>query len=105
ELVVEELFGPMGSFERFSDETESIHKANATAYGLAASVHTSNLDCAIRTSRAIRAGTVWLNCHSRLFAEGETGGYGQSGLGRLHGPEGLNDFLETKHIYMEQGTV
>ena len=41
----------------------------------------------------------------RLLAEAETGGYGQSGLGRLHGPEGLNDFLETKHIYMEQGLV
>lgn len=105
DLVQEELFGPIVSIERFSDEAEAIHKANATAYGLAASVHTTNLDCAMRTSRAIRAGTVWLNCHSRLFAEGETGGYGQSGLGRLHGPEGLNDFLETKHIYMEQGTV
>lgn len=48
---------------------------------------------------------LWLNCPGRLFAEGETGGYRQSGLGRLHGPEGLNDFLETKHIYLEQGIV
>ncbi|WP_323034502.1 aldehyde dehydrogenase family protein [Pararhodobacter sp.] len=61
------------------------------------------MERAMRLSRAIRAGTVWLNCHSRLFPEGETGGYGQSGLGRLHGIEGLSDFLETKHIYIEQG--
>jgi acyl-CoA reductase-like NAD-dependent aldehyde dehydrogenase len=41
----------------------------------------------------------------RLAAEAETGGYGQSGLGRLHGPEGLHDFMETKHIYLEQGMI
>jgi acyl-CoA reductase-like NAD-dependent aldehyde dehydrogenase len=105
DLVQEELLGPIVSIERFADEAEAVHMANATAYGLAASVHTRDLERAMRVSRAIRAGTVWLNCHSRLFAEGETGGYGQSGLGRLHGVEGLNDFLETKHIYMEQGTL
>jgi len=105
DLVQEELFGPLVSVERFADEAEAVQMANATVYGLAASVHTRDLERAMRVSRAIRAGTVWLNCHSRLFAEGETGGYGQSGLGRLHGVEGLNDFLETKHIYMEQGIV
>lgn len=105
DLVQEELFGPIVSIERFTTEAEAVQMANATVYGLAASVHTRDLNRAMRISRAIRAGTVWLNCHSRLFPEGETGGYGQSGLGRLHGIEGLNDFLETKHIYMEQGTV
>jgi acyl-CoA reductase-like NAD-dependent aldehyde dehydrogenase len=44
---------------------------------------------------------VWLNAHNRLFAEAETGGYKQSGFGRLRGLEGLNDFLETKHIFSE----
>ncbi len=102
-LVQEELFGPVVSVETFEDEAEAIAKANATRYGLAASVFTRDLNRAMRASRAIRAGTVWLNAHTRLFAEGETGGYGQSGLGRLHGPEGLADFLETKHIYLEQG--
>ena len=80
-------------------------KANATEYGLAASVFTRDLNRAMRMSRAVRAGTVWLNCHGRLFAEGETGGYRQSGLGRLHGVEGLNDFLETKHVYLEAGAI
>ena len=105
ELVQEELFGPIVSIETFGDEAEAVHKANASRYGLAASVFTRDLARATRTSRAIRSGTVWLNCHGRLFAEGETGGYGQSGLGRLHGPEGLDDFLETKHVYLEAGRI
>ncbi|MFV0245497.1 MAG: aldehyde dehydrogenase family protein [Qingshengfaniella sp.] len=104
-LVQEELFGPIVSVETFADEAEAVAKANATRYGLAASLHTNDLGRATRISRALRTGTVWLNCHGRLFAEGETGGYRQSGLGRLHGPEGLNDFLETKHIYLEQGVI
>lgn len=105
DLVQEELFGPIVSLETFGDEAEAVHKANATRYGLAASVFTRDLARATRVSRAIRAGTVWLNCHTRLLVEGETGGYRQSGLGRLHGAEGLNDFLETKHVYFEAGTV
>ncbi len=104
-LVQDELFGPIVSIETFADEAEALAKANATAYGLAASVFTRDLNRAMRMSRGIRAGTVWLNSHTRLFAEGETGGYGQSGLGRLHGTEGLYDFMETKHIYLEQGMI
>ena len=104
-LVQEELFGPIVSLETFSDEGEAVTKANATCYGLAASVFTTDLSRAMRMSRAIRAGTVWLNSHMRLAAEAETGGFGQSGLGRLHGPEGLHDFMETKHIYLEQGMI
>ncbi len=105
DLVQEELFGPIVSIETFGDEAEAVAKANATSYGLAASVFSRDVNRVMRVSRAIRAGTVWLNCHSRLFAEGETGGYRQSGLGRLHGIEGLNDFLETKHVYLEAGTT
>jgi acyl-CoA reductase-like NAD-dependent aldehyde dehydrogenase len=52
-------------------------------------------------SRPLATGTVWINSYNRLFAEAETGGYRESGIGRLHGLEGLNDFLQTKHIYYE----
>ena len=105
EFVQEELFGPVVTLETFGAEAEAVAKANATRYGLAASVFTRDLARATRVSRAIRAGTVWLNCHGRLLAEGETGGYKHSGLGRLHGVEGLNDFLETKHVYLEAETT
>ena len=102
-LVQEELFGPMSSLEVFQSEEEAITKANATKYGLAASVYTNNLNRSMRLGRKLQFGTVWLNCHNRLFAEAETGGYKQSGIGRLHGVEALNDFMETKHIYLESG--
>ena len=55
----------------------------------------------MRVSRKLKFGTVWLNCHNRLLAEVETGGYRESGIGRLHGIEAMNDFLETKHVYYE----
>lgn len=101
DLIQDELFGPLLVLERFGGDGEAVMRANATRYGLAASVWTRDLARAQSVARALRFGTVWLNCHNRLFAEAETGGYKQSGYGRLHGLEGLNDFLETKHIYSE----
>ena len=101
DLVQNELFGPIVSLERFSTETEAIEKSNATRFGLAASVYTRDLNTAMRMGRKLKFGTVWLNAHNRLLAEVETGGYRESGVGRLHGVEAMNDFLETKHIYYE----
>ena len=101
DLVQEELFGPIVSLERFATEEEAVEKSNATRFGLAASVHTNDLNVSMRMGRRLRFGTVWLNCHNRLLAEVETGGYRESGIGRLHGIEAMNDFLETKHIYCE----
>ena len=101
DLVQDELFGPIVSLERFSDEADALAKANATRFGLAASVYTRDLDISMRMARKLKFGTVWLNSHNRLLAEVETGGYGESGIGRLHGIEAMNDFLETKHIYDE----
>ncbi len=104
-LVQEELFAPICMLERVSDEEEAVISANATRYGLSASVHSQDHARTRRVARALKAGTVWINCHNRLFAEAETGGYRESGLGRLHGLEGLSDFMETKHIYAEYGQV
>ncbi|MFV2002787.1 MAG: aldehyde dehydrogenase family protein, partial [Paracoccaceae bacterium] len=104
-LVQNELFSPIGLVERFASEEQAVHSANDTRYGLSASVFTSDEARSKRMARALKSGTVWINCHNRLFAEAETGGYKQSGLGRLHGLEGLSDFMETKHVYSEFGRI
>jgi betaine-aldehyde dehydrogenase len=104
-FVQEEFFGPVMNLERFASDTEAISKANATRYGLAASVWTSDLARAHRIARKLRSGTVWINDHNRLAPEAETGGFRESGFGRLHGIEGLNEFLSTKHIWQAHGQL
>jgi acyl-CoA reductase-like NAD-dependent aldehyde dehydrogenase len=101
----EEIFGPFVVLEKFEDEKEAVARANHTVFGLSASVWTGDGDRAMRLARALRNGTVWINDHNRLFAEAETGGYRRSGIGRLHGYEGLVDFLETKSIYRNAGMI
>ena len=100
-LVQEELFAPFLNIETFTEPEEAVERANATRYGLSASVYSEGLRTAKSAARAVKAGTVWLNCHNRLMVEAETGGYRESGLGRLHGLEGLAPFMETKHIYSQ----
>jgi betaine-aldehyde dehydrogenase len=101
----DEIFGPFLVLEKFDDEQQAVTMANNTLYGLAASVWTADGDRAMRVARALRNGTVRINDHNRLFAEAETGGYRHSGIGRLHGYEGLADFLETKHIFRSAGVL
>ncbi|TPQ33058.1 aldehyde dehydrogenase family protein [Cupriavidus pinatubonensis] len=99
----EEIFGPFATLETFATEDEALAKANNTVFGLSASVWTQQGERAMRLARALRNGTVWVNDHNRLFAEAETGGYRQSGLGRLHGYDALADFTELKHICIQAG--
>lgn len=101
-LVQNELFGPVMVIERFRDEDDAVHRANATRYGLAASVWTGDAGRARRVASRLRSGSVWINAHNKLYAEIETGGERDSGYGRLHGVEGMNDFLVTKHVYQSQ---
>jgi betaine-aldehyde dehydrogenase len=104
-FVQEEIFGPFVVLERFEDEKDAVARANHSVFGLSASVWTLDGDRGMRVARALRNGTVWINDHNRLFAEAETGGFRRSGIGRLHGYEGLGDFLETKHVYRSAGLV
>lgn len=101
DFIQNELFGPLLVIERFNGEEEAVSRANATRFGLAASVWSTDAKKSRRIAAQLRSGTVWSNCHNRLFAEAETGGFRDSGYGRLHGVEGLNDFLQTKHFYFE----
>lgn len=100
-FIQDELFGPLLVLERFADEQEAIERANATRYSLASSVWTQDLFLARRVASKLNFGNVWCNTHNRLFAEAETGGYGDSGYGKLHGLEGMFDFMRTKHFYFE----
>lgn len=102
-LLDDEVFGPVMSVQTFTDEDEALAKANASRFGLAASVWTRDQRRAERTASALESGTVWINTHLRLFPEIETGGYGESGIGRLHGVEGLEAFLQTKAVTWELG--
>ena len=101
DFIQKELFGPLLVIERFTQEDEVVMRANATRFGLAASVWSTDAKKIRRIAAQLRSGTVWSNSHNRLFAEAETGGFRDSGYGRLHGAEGLNDFLQTKHFYFE----
>ncbi len=101
DFVQKELFGPLLSLERFSSEDEAVQRSNATRFGLGASVWSRDMTKVRRIAGRLRSGTVWSNTHNRLFAEAEVGGFRDSGYGRLHGAEGLNDFLQTKHFYYE----
>jgi betaine-aldehyde dehydrogenase len=101
DFIQKELFGPLLVIERFQNEDEAVSRANATRFGLAASVWSTDAKKSRRIAAQLRSGTVWSNSHNRLFAEAETGGFRDSGYGRLHGAEGLNDFLQTKHFYFE----
>jgi len=98
-LVQQELFGPVVTFEVFATEEEAVTRANATDYGLAASVWTTDGARSLRVSTALDVGTVWTNDWAQIFDQFEEGGYKRSGLGRLNGPGGLAEFQEVKHIY------
>jgi acyl-CoA reductase-like NAD-dependent aldehyde dehydrogenase len=97
-LYTGEVFGPVLALDSFADEAEAITKANDTRFGLAASVWSADLRASKRVANRLQSGTVWINSHGRTFAEIETGGYKESGIGRLHGVEGLAEFLQTKHV-------
>lgn len=98
-IIQQEIFGPVATFETFTDEADAIARANATEYGLAASVWTRDGARALRVSQQIEAGTVWTNAWAQIFDQFEEGGYKKSGVGRLNGPGGLAEFQEVKHIY------
>lgn len=99
-VAYEEIFGPVVSVLTFSTEEEAIALANSTEYGLAASVFTHDLDCAHRMARAVRAGTVSINCYSEGDVTTPFGGYKNSGFGgRDKGMEALDQYTELKTIW------
>jgi len=96
----EEVFGPVVTVTRFSDEAEAIAIANDTPYGLSGSIWTGNVGRAIRVSRAVETGNLSVNSHSSVRYWTPFGGFKQSGLGRELGPDALDAFTETKNVFI-----
>ena len=97
-IAREEIFGPVATFVRFDDEAEAIALANASEYGLAASVWSTNVGRANRVARAIRSGSVAINTPYAVFPGVPFGGYKQSGYGRELGMETMRLYTETKSV-------
>jgi len=99
-IAREEIFGPVASVIPFDGEADAIRIANDTPYGLAAAVWTRDIYKAFRVVRSLRAGIVWVNHMQPTYVEAPWGGYKQSGFGRELGPWGLEEYLETKQVFV-----
>jgi succinate-semialdehyde dehydrogenase / glutarate-semialdehyde dehydrogenase len=98
ELLREEIFGPVAPVKGFSDEDEAIAAANDTEFGLVAYVYTSDLKRALRVVEKLETGMVGLNQGLVSNPAAPFGGIKQSGFGREGGPEGIEEYLETKYV-------
>ena len=99
-IAREEIFGPVASVIPFDGEGEAIRIANDTPYGLAGAVWTRDIYKAFRVVKALRAGIVWVNHMQPTYVEAPWGGYKQSGFGRELGPWGMEEYLETKQVFV-----
>jgi acyl-CoA reductase-like NAD-dependent aldehyde dehydrogenase len=99
-IAREEVFGPVLSIIGFEDEAEAIRLANDTVYGLAAGVWTENIGRAVRMSKELRAGTVWVNTYRAVSYMMPFGGMKHSGIGRESGVESIRHYLETKSTWI-----
>ena len=99
-LLHEEIFGPVAPVVAFDGEDEAIRAANDTEYGLVAYVYTRDIKRAFRVCERLETGMVGLNQGMVSNAAAPFGGVKQSGFGREGGPEGIEEYLETKYVAM-----
>jgi aldehyde dehydrogenase (NAD+) len=100
-VAQEEIFGPVLSVIPFDEEEEAIAIGNDTRYGLAAGIWTTNLSRALRVSKAIRAGQIWVNTYRAVAAQSPFGGFKESGFGRERGEAALDEFTATKNVMID----
>jgi betaine-aldehyde dehydrogenase len=97
-IIQQETFGPVQTLQVFGSEDEAISLANNNEYGLAACIWSRDVDRPMRVARQLDAGTIFINDWANMAVELEEGGFKSSGLGRLGGAAGIDDFLEYKTI-------
>ncbi|KAF9873938.1 Aldehyde dehydrogenase [Colletotrichum karsti] len=103
QIMREEIFGPVVAISKFSTEEEVLELANDSSYGLAAAVHTSDYARAIRMTNALQAGTTWVNMFNFVHYSIPFGGFKESGIGRECGEAVLENYTETKAVYLNMG--
>jgi aldehyde dehydrogenase (NAD+) len=99
-IAQEEIFGPVMSVMKFSTDEEVIVRANATMYGLGAGIMSQNISRALGLANQIRSGSVWINTYDDFSVQAPFGGYKASGHGREKGKEMLDNYLETKCVFV-----
>ncbi|KAJ5788856.1 uncharacterized protein N7518_005867 [Penicillium psychrosexuale] len=102
-IAQEEIFGPVIAVTKFKDEADAIRIGNGTNYGLAAAVHTKNINTAIRVSNALKAGTVWINNYNMISYQAPFGGFKESGIGRELGSYALENYTQVKTVHYRLG--
>ncbi|HTA08066.1 MAG TPA: aminobutyraldehyde dehydrogenase [Streptosporangiaceae bacterium] len=98
EIVQKEIFGPVMTVQRFTDEEQALQWANSTSYGLSASVWTSDVKRALRVSRALQFGVVWINDHMSQVSEMPHGGIKDSGYGKDLSMYAVEEYTTVKHV-------